>query len=721
MRAWIGTLAALTLLACSTGNGGNGAETARGAAKVDGDYLATGGDGSDWPAANYSYAEQRFSPLNQINRDNVDELGIAWYADLPDARAQEATPIVVDGIMYLTGPWSKVFAYDARTGERLWSFDPEVPREVLGHLCCDAVNRGVAVWRGKLFVGTLDGRLIALDAISGAQLWSTQTTPTDGNYSITGVPRVVDNMVIIGNGGAEFGVRGYVSAYDANSGGLVWRFYTVPNANDEPDNAASDEVMQTARRTWSDGGQWRETGGGGTVWDAIVYDPELDQLYIGVGNGTPWNHGLRSEGQGDNLFLSSIVALNPRTGEYLWHYQETPGETWDFTATQPIILADLEIDGQSRKVLMHAPKNGFFYVIDRETGALLSADTFIEGVNWASGYDEQGRPIENEEARFYRTGEPFMAIPGALGAHNWHPMSYNPDTGLVYIPANIVPQVYNPPQRPNETALGDVGYNVGIDWVAGIMPLDEEFIRAAIATVRGALVAYDPVAQETRWQIDYPTPWNGGTLTTAGGLVFQGTAMGQFKAYDAATGEELFSTDVRSGVLAGASTYLVDGEQYVAFTTGRGGAFTITAGTADITAGQIPNVPRLIVMRLGAEGELPEAPPVNMVSLDPPERSGTPAQVEQGRALYGRYCLVCHGEGAVGGGVNPDLRFSGYLETADAWIQAVRGAALAQNGMPDFSDTLTREQALSIRHYVIDKANWDREQMMAASESDESG
>ncbi|MBC2778409.1 PQQ-dependent dehydrogenase, methanol/ethanol family [Parasphingopyxis marina] len=718
MRTWIGLALALGIAACSSGNNPGSSSTAQGAAKIDGDYLSTGGDGSDWPAVNYSYAEQRFSPLQQVNRDNVGQLGIAWYAELPDARAQEATPVVVDGVMYITGPWSKVFAYDARNGEPLWSFDPDVPRSTLPDACCDAVNRGIAVWRGKLYVGTLDGRLIALDAITGAQLWSTQTTDQDRPYTITGAPRVVNNHVIIGNGGAEFGVRGYVSAYDANTGALEWRFYTVPNPSGAADNAASDEVMRTARRTWSDEGQWHETGGGGTVWDAIVYDHELDQLYIGVGNGSPWNHGLRSNGQGDNLFLSSIVALDPDTGEYLWHYQETPGETWDYTATQPIILADVEIDGRPRKVLMHAPKNGFFFVIDRETGSLISADAFVEGINWATGYDDQGRPIENEAARFYRTGEPFIASPGPIGAHNWQPMAFSPQTGLVYIPANIAPQIYIPPGDEEQAQLSPVGFNTGTNLFDAFLPRDEATLQAAMASLRGQLVAWDPVAREARWRVDYPTPWNGGILTTAGGLVLQGTATGEFKAYDAATGEELWSMDVQSGVLAGASTYLVDGEQYIAFTTSRGGAYTITAGQSDMTAGQVPNIPRLIVLRIGGTGVLPDAPDLSAVQLNPPEATGTPEQLVQGERLYTRYCMICHGEGAGGGGVNPDLRFSGALGDAAAWRALVLGETLRANGMPDFSDVLNPARADAIRHYVIDKANWDLARLRARREEE---
>jgi quinohemoprotein ethanol dehydrogenase len=622
--------------------------------------------------------------------------------------------------MYLTGPWSKVFAFDASNGEPLWEFDPEVPHSVLQNTCCDAVNRGVAVWRGKLYLGTLDGRLIALDAITGAQLWSTQTTDQDLPYTITGAPRVVNNRVIIGNGGAEFGVRGYVSAYDANTGELDWRFYTVPNPDGEPDNAASDEVMQRAgARTWSEEGQWRESGGGGTVWDSIVYDHELNQLYIGVGNGSPWNHGLRSNGQGDNLFLSSIVALNPDTGEYLWHYQETPGETWDYTATQSIILAELSIDEEDRQVLMHAPKNGFFFVIDRENGDLVSADAYIDGVNWATGYDlATGRPIENEAARFYRTGEPFLINPGPIGAHNWQPMAFSPETGLAYIPANIAPNIHIPPADEEQSALSPVGFNTGNNWLDGFLPRDEATIAATIATVSGQLVAWDPVAQEARWTVDYTTPWNGGILATAGGLVFQGTATGQFKAYDAATGDEVWSMDVQSGVLAGASTYLVDGVQHIAFTTGRGGAFTITAGAADITAGVVPNVPRLIVLRLDGSGALPAAPDTGAIPLEPPASTGTPEQITSGERYYFRYCMVCHGEGVVGGGVNPDLRFSGFLTDANAWRDAVLGAALRANGMPNFTSVLSEDRAEEIRHYIIEKANWDLQRVRARREAE---
>ena len=347
----VGLLLAAALLAgCSVRVVGDEdkSSTTSGVGVVDAALLTTGGDGSDWAMTGFNYTEDRFSPLTQINAGNVGGLGLAWYADMPDARGQEATPIVIDGKLFVTGPWSKVFAFDAVSGKPLWQFDPKIDKAKGVEACCDVVNRGVAAWKGRLYLGTLDGRLIALDALTGKQDWSVQTTDNAKPYTITGAPRVFKDLVVIGSGGAEFGVRGYVTAYDAATGVKKWRFYTVPNPTGAKDGEASDAVLQAkANATWSqNGGSWHESGGGGTVWDSIVYDAELDQLYLGVGNGTPWNHGIRSNGQGDNLFLSSIVALKPETGEYLWHYQETPGETWDFTATQPINLATLTIGGQ---------------------------------------------------------------------------------------------------------------------------------------------------------------------------------------------------------------------------------------------------------------------------------------------------------------------------------------------------------------------------------------
>lgn len=704
-------LAATAMIAACTGLKKEEAAKS-GIAPVDAAMLTTGGDGSNWAAVGRTYDEQRFSPLTAINDGNVGELGIAWFSDLPDLRGQEATPVVVDGVMYLSTAWSKVFAYDAATGQPLWSYDPEVPKQQLVKACCDAVNRGVAVWQGKVFVGTLDGRLVALDAGTGKVVWSVQTTDTSKPYTITGAPRVVKNMVIIGNSGADLGVRGYVTAYDTDTGKQKWRFYTVPNPTGAPDGAASDKIMKTARASWSENGQWKETGGGGTVWDAIVYDPELDLVYLGVGNGSPWNHQLRSEGKGDNLFLSSVVAVAAETGEYVWHYQETPEDNWDFTSTQPIVLADLTIDGKPRKVLLHAPKNGHFFVIDRTNGKLISADRYTKVVNWASGYDPKtGRPIVNPEAIYSKTGKPFVGIPGAMGAHSWHPMAFSPKTGLVYIPINEAGFPFAPPQDDFDRSVKPIGFNVGMNWAAGVLPHDEAIVKATIAATQGALVAWDPVAKKERWRVQYGTPWNGGTLATGGNLVFQGSAVGDFAAFAADSGKKLWSMPVQSGVLAAPSTYTVKGEQYVAFTTSRGGVFALAPGKVASAYNKVPTIARLIVLKIGGKAKLPPAPKTETLTLDPPASTGTPAQVKQGHGLFARFCSVCHGDSATSGRINPDLRYSATLADADAWKAVVIEGILKDNGMVSFAPVLTEAEAQSIRHYIIDQANYDKRVM----------
>jgi PQQ-dependent dehydrogenase (methanol/ethanol family) len=387
----------------------------------------------DWLAHGRTWSEQRFSPLETINTESVENLSLAWYVDLPGSRGQEASPIIVGGVMYTTTAWSIVHALDARTGETLWSYDPEVDRSHAVNGCCDAVNRGVAWWEDRVIVGTLDGRLIALDSQTGEMLWSVLTVDLSQPYTITGAPRVAEGLVFIGNGGAEFGVRGYVTAYDIETGEQRWRFYTVPG---NPADGFESETMAMAAETWA--GEWWLLGGGGTAWDSMAYDPELGLLYIGTGNSSPWNPQIRSEGVGDNLFVSSIVALDADTGEYVWHYQTTPGDAWDYTATQHMILADLEIDGAMRQVIMQAPKNGFFYVIDRITGEFLSGENFVP-VTWADGIDpETGRPNILDSAKYWETGEVSLQSPSFLGGHNWHPMSFSPETGLVYLPAQEI-------------------------------------------------------------------------------------------------------------------------------------------------------------------------------------------------------------------------------------------------------------------------------------------
>lgn len=669
------------------------------------------GDTANWISHGRTYSEQRYSPLEGVNRENVGQLGLAWYADMDTGRGQEATPLVIDGKLYLTTAWSKVKAFDATTGEKLWEYDPKVPGETAVKACCDVVNRGLAAYGDKLFFGTLDGRLIALDRNTGGVLWEKVTVDQSKSYTITGAPRVIDGKVIIGNGGAEFGVRGFVAAYDANDGAQLWKFYTVPEGKQGDDAPA---YLKKAAETWNMDvlGANDAIGGGGTVWDSMAYDPELDLLYIGVGNGSPWNRAYRSPakdgsgGEGDNLYLSSIVAIKASTGEYVWHYQTTPGETWDFTATQHIMLADMEIDGKPRKVLMQAPKNGFFYVIDRETGKFISAKPYV-GLNWATGIDPKtGRPIENPETRVDRTGKPAMVLPGPLGGHNWHPMAFSPKEKLVYIPAFEAGMLYAPLANwKPDTARG---FNVGFDF-AGNLPPDGGFRQQAAGTLKGRLVAWDPVAQKARWTVEHPGPWNGGLLATGGGLVFQGTTGSEFNAYDAANGKKLWSFAAQTGVVAPPITYTVNGEQYVAVLAGWGGAYALSVD-GDLINRKAPvrNISRLLVFKIGGTAKLPPPPPLADLPLDPPPSTASPEVIAVGQAKYGRYCAVCHAPGAVGSTVLPDLRRAGALESAATWQTVVHDGALKDRGMASFAGSLSKEEIEAIRAYVIKRANEDK-------------
>jgi PQQ-dependent dehydrogenase (methanol/ethanol family) len=654
-------------------------------------------DDDNWLAHGHGYAEQRYSRLDQINDSTVRQLGLAWSVELDTARGQEATPIVVDGVMYISTAWSKVMALDAATGKVLWSFDPQADGTQGSRACCDVVNRGVAVWKGRVFVGTIDGRLIALDAATGRKLWDVLTVDRSKPYTITMAPRVVRDKVYIGNSGAELGVRGYLSAYDTATGKLVWRFYTVPGDPAKgPDGAVSDEpIEKIARPTWHGGNYWK-LGGGGTVWDSVVYDRELNQLLVGVGNGSPWNHHWRSAGKGDNLFLSSIVALDPDTGRYKWHYQVNPGESWDYTATQQIMLADLTIDGKVRKVLMQAPKNAFFYVIDRTTGKLISAQPYARQ-NWAKGIDlATGRPIENPGIRYDKG--PAFVIPSGIGAHAWMPMSYSPKTGLVYIPAMEHPLVYGD-AVPFEIHEGR--WNTGVSFLAPPplpgLPATPEGRRAALnAMVKGKLVAWDPVAQKARWEVQRDWPWNGGTLATAGNLVFQGTAHGAFEAYAADKGTKLWSFRTWRGTLAGPATYRVGGEQYVVVMAGYGGSMGMATDTRFMREKMPSGV--ILAFKLGGKGTLAHEPiPLNAPS--PSNETFTPGQVATGAKYYTLYCTICHG-----GPVNPSLPRSPLIADRDAFRQVVIGGALAGNGMASFADHMSADDAEGVRAYLSQQA-----------------
>lgn len=665
------------------------------AAAVNGARLTDADDEpGSWMSYGRTYSEQRYSPLLQVTDKNVDELGLAWSFDLETERGIEATSIVVDGVMYMTSAWSIVHALDARSGELLWSFDPKVPKQVSRHTCCDAVNRGVAVWEGQVFVGALDGRLIALDAASGSVKWEVTTVEAGLPYTITGAPRVIGGKVLIGNGGAEYGVRGYISAYNANSGEMIWRFHTVPG---NPELGFENKAMEMAAKTWN-GKWWELGGGGGTVWDAMAYDPELDLLYFGVGNGTPWNREIRSPGGGDNLFLSSIVAVRPDTGEYVWHYQTTPGESWDYTATQHIILADMKLDGKVRKVLMQAPKNGFFYVLDRTDGTLLSAQNYID-INWATHVDmETGRPVETEGARY--TDGSFTAFPSYLGGHNWHPMSYNPNTGLVYIPVLDFPATYG---QPEEFIYRPGIANTGTDGIIGSLPDDQAERDAIRPLMKGRLVAWDPRAQKEAWRVEHDGPWNGGTLTTAGNLVFQGTADGKFVAFTADKGEQLWEFATQTGVVAPSMTYAIDGEQYVSINVGWGGAYAMVFGEY-VKADSLPNVSRVLTFKLGADGSLPDVAWKPRVAFNPPAQSGDSESMREGYGLYQDICMGCHGLNAVSGLLIPDLRGSALLYDLEGWNRVVRDGETQAKGMAAFGEWLDEEQSSAIRDYIIQQA-----------------
>ncbi|WP_206370189.1 PQQ-dependent dehydrogenase, methanol/ethanol family [Solimonas marina] len=663
------------------------ARAATAAVEVDQAFvIANASTGKNWPANGFDYGGTRFSPLEQINTDNVKQLGPAWTYDLQSERGIEATPIVVDGVMYVTASWSVVHALDARTGKKLWSYDPHVPRRMAYKACCDVVNRGVAVYKGKVYVGSLDGRLIALDAGTGKKVWEQDTVSDHSrSYTITGAPRVVKGKVIIGNGGAEFGVRGYVTAYDAETGKQAWRWFVVPG---DPSKPYEDESMAKAAKTWDPAGKYWEAGGGGTVWNSMVYDPELNLLYIGTGNASPWSQHQRSPAGGDNLYVASIVALNPDTGKYVWHYQETPGDSWDYTSVQDLILADLKLDGKTRKVILHAPKNGFFFVIDRTNGRFISAKNFVD-VNWATGYDKNGRPIEVANVR--SPDKPFDIIPGPFGGHNWHSMSYSPLTGLAYFPAQNVPlnlandkrwsgQGSNKPGQP----MSGIGWNTAM-LINSQTPKSKPF---------GRLIAWDPVNQREAWRHEYVSPWNGGTLATAGNLVFEGTADARIIAFNARTGQQLWDSPTGTGVIAAPISYEIDGKQYISVAAGWGGVYGESQRASE---GNTPGTVYTFV--LGGKAPLPKFTEYQRGAL----LSGVkydPKDVEAGTALYVSNCVFCHGVPGVDKGGNlPNLGYvdKTFIEHLD---QFVFNGPFVSKGMPDFTGKLTPDDVEKIKAFI---------------------
>ncbi len=662
--------------------------TTRGPAAVNFERLvAAESEPEQWMASGRTYGEQHYSPLDLINRDNVGQLGLAWYADFNIARGQESTPLMVDGVIYVTTAWSNVLAFNAVTGEPLWAFDSEVPRDWGVRACCDVVNRGAALWNGKVYVGTIDGRIIAIDAANGTKVWETDTLVTrELSYTITGAPRIVKGKVIIGNGGAEYGVRGYVTALDTETGEILWRFYTVPG---NPADGFESDAIRMAAETWN--GEWWALGGGGTVWDSMAYDPDLDLLYIGTGNGSPWNQAIRSPGGGDNLFLSSIVALDPDDGSYAWHYQTTPGETWDYTATQPIMVATLPIDGIERKVVMQAPKNGFFYVLDAATGEFISAQPHAT-LNWALGIDQDtGRPIENPDARFDQTGRAYAVQPGPGGAHNWQPMAYHPDTGMVYLPSTDSAFAYAPAKEFNPNPLTS---NLGLDQAGAVTELGP---NAMSDLPRGTYtVAWNPVTQAEGWRIPGSTA---GMLATGGGLLLKGGSSG-LAAYDVVDGTELWtSLDTQTGIVAAPITYAIDGQQYVAVVAGRSNSNYYA-----------PDYSRLLVFKLGENKQFPPALSYTPPELNPPPSVANAEQIDRGEVLYQANCWICHETPGNAGGVGrrglfPELVLSPALASSELFSAIVIDGVRSQNGMVSFANVVDTRGAEDLRAYLIERAN----------------
>lgn len=652
--------------------------------------LANESESLDWLAYGRTHSEQRFSPLLQVNRNNVKDLKPDWYLPLPNDVGLVSTPLVIDGVLYFVGTMNVVRAVDAASGRLLWEYDPEVRKAVAGRRQAGWVhNRGLSAYGENIFQATWDGRLIALNRKTGTPVWSQRTFDVDEPLYITGAPKAFKGKVLIGSGGTETGpVRGYVTAYDAQTGKQAWRFYIVPG---NPADGFENDAMEMAAETWT--GEWWKHGGGGNAWHAFTYDAELETLYIGTGNGSPWNRKNRSPDGGDNLFLCSVVALDPDTGSYKWHYQTTPGETWDYNSNMDIVLADLEIQGKPRKVILHAPKNGFFYVIDRLTGKVISAEPFAE-VNWASRIDlKTGRPVEVPGAR-YEDGRQNIT-PSLLGAHSWHAMSYSPRTGLVYLPTLHSSMDMDDRDYDETWYAKSFEGGTAVNYTEGKSPRE----------YNGSLQAWDPIRQKAKWSVPQPLGWASGTLVTAGDVVFQGQADGLLKAYDAESGAVLWHFDAGLGISAPPITYKVNDQQYIAVLVGYGGAYA---------AGLLPDANqlgwaygaqerRLIAFSLDGQTKVPAQGP--RIYPQPLLEAGfevDPRLASEGELLYAtKTCGGCHGVGVLAAGMAPDLRASAMLlSEMEPFFQAiVRDGDRVARGMPAFPD-ISNQELEALRHYV---------------------
>jgi PQQ-dependent dehydrogenase (methanol/ethanol family) len=658
------------------------------AARVDAQRLLHAeSEPSQWLTYGGDYGEQRYSRLTQINRDNVKQLGLKWFADYDTNLAQEGTPLYVDGVIYVSTAWTHVYAFDVRSGKTLWEYNPKTPGEWIRNVCCGIVNRGVAAWKGKIYLGTLDGRVVALDAGTGKEVWSTLAIDRSKHYSITGAPRVVKGKVFIGVSGGEYGVRGYIDAYDAADGRRVWRFYTVPG---NPADGFESKAMKKAAATWGQGDWWK-IGGGGGVWDAIVYDPVNDLLIFGTGNGSPQNQLYRDPSNGDNLFLASIVAVRPDTGKYVWHYQTTPGDTWDYDSVSPMTVVNLSWQGRTRRVILQPCKNGFFYVLDAKTGKVLSADAFVD-VNWADGVDlKTGRPRVHPGAR-YPVGQPWNLSPGVQGAHGWQANAYSPQTGLIYFPAQNAywPMVALKSYTPNPES-----YNLGLDFTAPTYYYKDH--PGQKSGFESHLTAWDPLTGKVVWKGEANAGGTGGALATAGGLVFQAGGSGnELRAYNAWTGEKLWSFATQTGTVAPPISFELDGQQYIALSVGgnqMGGYFA-------------PNYSRMLVFALDGRAQLPAPKEYTPPALAPPPSTASKEVIQSGSDKYGQYCAVCHGDRGQTRGANfPDLTRTGLLYSQEGFDQVVLQGQRSEKGMASFAGSLALADTGAIREYLIARAN----------------
>ncbi len=667
----------------------------------------------NWMSLGRDFKQQHFSPLTKINEGNISDLGFAWEYDASSRigrvpRGLEATPIVVDGIMYTSGAWGVVYALNAATGVEIWRYDPDVDASYNRRACCDVVNRGVQVWKGKVYVATLDGYMVCLNAADGKLIWRKDTfTDRSISYTITGAPQIAKNVVVIGNSGAEFGVRGYITAYDLETGEQKWRFFIVPG---DPKKGFEHPEMEMASKTWDPNSTW-EAGLGGTVWGQYAYDPELNLLYVGTGNSSPYLIWFRSPNGGDNLFLSSILAINPDNGKLSWHYQTTPGEIWDYTSTMNIILADIDIKGKPRKVLMQAPKNGFFYVLDRKTGELLSAEKYSPA-NWASHIDmKTGRPVLTGQGWYKDT--PKLVIPSLSGAHSWQPMSYSPITKLVYIPVIVSPMIYKSlPAYSFQKRVFGTGLNYAGSEPPFVLEASKYVTNQPDTVNKSYLKAWDPVTQKEVWKVEMEVPKaNGGVLSTAGNLVVEGTSTGYLKVYDAKTGKLLKEIFTGTVIMAAPMSYMVNGEQYIAVMAASGGD-NLAFGYKGMVTEKYQNKGRILAFKLHGK-ETPLPPLVEVIKTPrPPDVKIDPLLVAKGAVLFDSHCILCHSASPnyFHYSLYPDLgKINATMHAA--FKDILLKGALSKNGMSSFADILSEADVEAIHQFLIaeQKKGWEKE------------